>query len=136
MLYVLNRLKKSKMGEIGLNRGEIAKIGWNRAKSRFQDRFCDCAKMMRWNKISPLVQLSGAYWLWKCTVTRLSSFQFSLHNSQFTKYYFYFPTEQIHNSLIWLTNWAPASRQPQKRRRRSPFSTKAVTIQSSRLLFP
>jgi hypothetical protein len=53
MLYVLNRLKKSKMGEIGLNWGEIAKIGWNRAKSRFQDRFCDCAKMMRWNKIPP-----------------------------------------------------------------------------------
>uniref|UniRef100_A0A3N7FAW6 Uncharacterized protein n=1 Tax=Populus trichocarpa TaxID=3694 RepID=A0A3N7FAW6_POPTR len=49
---------------------------------------------------SPLVQLSGTYWLWKCTVTRLSSLQFSLHKSQFTKYYFYFPTEQIPNRLI------------------------------------
>jgi len=73
MHYGLNRLKKSKMDEIGLKSGEIAKIGWNRAKSWFQDRFCDCAKMMRWNKIPPLVQLSCAYWLWKCTVTRLSS---------------------------------------------------------------
>jgi len=29
MLYVLNRLKKLKMGKIGLKSGEIAKIGWN-----------------------------------------------------------------------------------------------------------
>jgi len=33
MLYVLNRLKKSKMGEIGLKSGEIVKIGLNHAKS-------------------------------------------------------------------------------------------------------
>ena len=41
MHYGLNRLKKSKMDKIGLKSGKIAKIGWNRAKSRFQDRFCD-----------------------------------------------------------------------------------------------
>jgi hypothetical protein len=41
MLYVLNRLKKSKMDENGLKLGEI---GWSRAKSWFQDRFHDCNK--------------------------------------------------------------------------------------------
>jgi len=70
MLYVLNRLKKSKMGEIRLKSGEIVKIGWNRAKSRFQDRFYDCNKMHALKQnVTPMVQLSGAYWLWKCTVT-------------------------------------------------------------------
>ena len=41
MHYGLNRLKKSKMDKIGLKSGKIAKIGWNRVKSRFEDRFCD-----------------------------------------------------------------------------------------------
>jgi hypothetical protein len=45
MHYVLNRLKKSKIDKIGLKSGEIAKIGRNRSKSRFHDRFCDFAKM-------------------------------------------------------------------------------------------
>jgi len=70
MHYGLNRLKKSKMGEIGLKSGEIAKIGWNRTKSRFQYRFCDCAKMVRWNKIPPW---SSCHAPIGCTVTRLSS---------------------------------------------------------------
>jgi hypothetical protein len=55
MHYGLNRLKKSKMGKIGLKSSEIAKIGWNRAKSRFHDRFCDFDKMRPWNKIPPLL---------------------------------------------------------------------------------
>jgi hypothetical protein len=53
MHYRLNRLKKSKMGKIGLKSSEIAKIGWNRAKSQFQDWFCDFDKMRPWNKIPP-----------------------------------------------------------------------------------
>ena len=109
MLYVLNRLKKSKMSEIRLKSGEIAKIGWNHAKSRFQDRFCDCAKMMCWNKIPPMVQLSGAYWLWKCTVTRvvLHCLQSSVNKSlksQLTKYSFFSQltkySSDTHKSLI------------------------------------
>ena len=69
MHYVLNRLKKSKMGKIGLKSGEIAKIGWNRAKSRFQDRFCDFAKMRRWNKIPPSCPAVRRLLDFSCTIT-------------------------------------------------------------------
>jgi hypothetical protein len=41
MLNVWNCSKNLKMGEIGLKLGEIVKIGWNRVKTRFQDRFND-----------------------------------------------------------------------------------------------
>ena len=41
MHYGLNRTTKSKMSKIGLKSGKIAKIGWNRAKSRSQDRLYD-----------------------------------------------------------------------------------------------
>ena len=37
----LNRTTKSKMSKIGLKSSKIAKIGWNRAKSRSQDRLYD-----------------------------------------------------------------------------------------------
>ena len=53
MHYGLNRLKKSKMDKIGLKSGEIAKIGWNRAKSWFQGWFYDFDKIRCWNKIPP-----------------------------------------------------------------------------------
>ena len=38
-LNVLNRSKNSKMNEIGLKSGKIAKIRWNRVKTRFHHRF-------------------------------------------------------------------------------------------------
>ena len=47
MLYVLNRLKKSKMGEIGLKTSEIVKIGWNRKKITI------LTERMHWSKMSP-----------------------------------------------------------------------------------
>jgi len=73
MLCVLNRLKKIEMGEIELKSGEIVKIRWNREKSRFQGRFHDFNKMHALKQnVPPMLQLSGAYWLCKCTITRSS----------------------------------------------------------------
>ena len=66
MHYGLNRLKKSKMSKIGLKSGEIIKIGWNRAKSRFQDRFWQNEALKQnpvsWTAVRCLLDYS-------CTVT-------------------------------------------------------------------
>ena len=69
MHYGLNRLKKLKIGKIGLKSSEIAKIGWNHAKSRFQDRFCDFDKMRPWNKIPPSWTAIRCLLDYSCTVT-------------------------------------------------------------------
>jgi len=72
MLCVLNRLKNQKW----MKSGEIAK------KSRFHDRFCVFTKTHKLKKIvPPMLQLSGAYWLCKCTVTPILQ---SLQSSLFT----------------------------------------------------
>jgi len=124
MHYGLNRLKKSKMGKIGLKSSEIAKIGWNRAKSRFQDRFCDFDKMRPWNKIPPPGQLSDAYWIipaqsWThVTVFTLlfpieAKNSFTNHKSQIL---FPIPTEQIPNRAATMIY--------------SPSSTKAANTQT------
>jgi len=121
MLYVLNRLKKSKMDKIGLKSGEIVKIRWNHAKSWFQDWFCDCAKMSCWNKIPPSCPAVRRLLDVSCTVTdSRDSLHFRelihcLQSSQITTHKILFPTEQIPN------------RQQQKRRQRSPSSTKAAS---------
>jgi hypothetical protein len=101
--YVLNRLKKSKISKIGLKSGEIVKIERNRSKSRFQDRFCDFAKMRRWNKIPPSCPAVRRLLDFSCTVTDSrdclqSSLQtkiLTIHKSQRTKYSF-----QPNKSLI------------------------------------
>jgi len=105
--------------------GEIAKIEQNCAKSRFQDRFCDFAKMRHWNKIPPSCPAVRRLLDFSCIVTDSrgylqSSLQakiLTIHNqsSQITTYKILFPTEQI-------PNW-----QPQKRRQRSPSSTKTAS---------
>jgi len=107
MHYGLNRLKKSKMDKIGLKSSEIVKIGWNRAKSRFQDRFCDFDKMRPWNKILPSWTAVRCLLDYSCTVvfkitwlSSLCSFQLRRKTlSQITihKYSFQF---QQNKSLI------------------------------------
>jgi hypothetical protein len=120
MHYVLNRLKKSKIGKIGWNHK-------NRTKSRKIAiswpilRFC-LNEALKQN-FPPHVQLSDAYWicLARTHVTvfslhfRRKYSQFTNQSSQITTHKILFPTEQIPN------------RQPQKRRQRSPSSTKAVS---------
>jgi hypothetical protein len=142
MHYVLNRLKKSKMGKIGLKSGEIVKIGRNRAKSRFQDRFCDFAKMRRWNKIPPLMsscQTPIGFFLHSHGLTWLSSVftsgenthnsQINLHKSQRTKYSF-----QPNKSLIGNHKSGDNDLHPPQKR---PATVLTVRwLQSSLLLFP
>ena len=59
MHYVLNQLKKSKMGKIELKSGKIIKIAQNR------DIKTDCTisiELLHWKFFSPNVHLSDAYW--------------------------------------------------------------------------
>jgi hypothetical protein len=84
-----NRVKSLKSDE----------IAWNRAKSRFQDRFCDCNKMMRWNKIPPhgpaVRRLLAVEMHSHAThATRSSGNQVTLHNSQKTLS-FYLPNKSL-----------------------------------------
>jgi hypothetical protein len=68
MLYVLNRLKKSKMGEIGLKSSEIAK------NHDFRADFTILTERMHWSKMSPPCSSCPAPigCAIKCTVTRSS----------------------------------------------------------------
>jgi len=91
------------------------KLSWNRVKSQKLDEITqnrdfrtDFAIVPKWcaeTKFPPMVQLSGAYWLWKCTVTRvaLHCLQSSVNKSlklQITthKILFLFTTHKI---LAW-----------------------------------
>jgi len=96
MFYVLNRLKKSKMGE-------IAKIERNRVKSRFQDRLCQNDALKQNSPPSSSCQAPIG-----CGNAQSRESLFNVFSEQIPKLTKYSPdTHKSLNSQI--TNWAPAT---------------------------